>query len=87
MTRCLVVVYVQGEALGDFEIVEGNKQHGRLCFRQPWPGLARTVYGDHKRYLQTYMKPYKGLYFTGDGAYRDEDGYLWITGRVDGKWS
>jgi acetyl-CoA synthetase len=48
-----------------------------------WPGQMRTVYGDHERFVQTYFTTYKGYYFTGDGARRDEDGYFWITGRVD----
>ena len=48
-----------------------------------WPGLMRTVYGDHERFVQTYFSAFKGMYFTGDGARRDEDGYYWITGRVD----
>eukprot|EP00490_Sorites_sp_Unknown_P001221 CAMPEP_0114693030 /NCGR_PEP_ID=MMETSP0191-20121206/68615_1 /TAXON_ID=126664 /ORGANISM="Sorites sp." /LENGTH=293 /DNA_ID=CAMNT_0001986195 /DNA_START=856 /DNA_END=1738 /DNA_ORIENTATION=+ len=56
---------------------------GILVIKKPWPGMARTVYGDHQRYLATYMKPYKGYYFTGDGAKRDKQGYYWITGRVD----
>lgn len=51
--------------------------------RKPWPSIARTVYGDHKRFLDTYMNPYPGYYFTGDGAGRDHDGYYWIRGRVD----
>jgi acetyl-CoA synthetase len=50
---------------------------------RPWPGMARTVWGDHKRFRQTYFAHYRGLYFTGDGCRRDEDGYYWITGRVD----
>ena len=54
-----------------------------LCIKQPWPSVARTVYGDHERYLNVYMKPYPGYYFTGDGCKRDADGYYWITGRVD----
>ncbi len=56
---------------------------GMLCLRQPWPGMMRTVFGDHERFVQTYFSTFKGLYFTGDGARRDEDGYYWITGRVD----
>ena len=61
----------------------GNGVEGVLCMRDPWPGIARTVYGDHQRYLNVYMRPYPGFYFTGDGARRDDDGYYWITGRVD----
>jgi len=55
----------------------------RMHGRQPWPGMTRTCLGDHERYLQVYMKPYEGYYFPGDGCRRDEDGYIWITGRVD----
>ncbi len=56
---------------------------GRLCIAHPWPGQARTVWGDHARYVQTYFGHFRSLYFTGDGARRDTDGYYWITGRVD----
>ena len=56
---------------------------GNLCIKHPWPGQMRTVYGDHERFIQTYFSTYKGLYFTGDGCRRDDDGYYWITGRVD----
>lgn len=56
---------------------------GYLVMLDSWPGMLRTVYGDHERFIQTYFSNYKGLYFTGDGARRDEDGYYWITGRVD----
>ena len=56
---------------------------GNLCITDSWPGQARTVYGDHDRYIQTYFSTYKGKYFTGDGCRRDEDGFYWITGRVD----
>ena len=56
---------------------------GVLAIKKPWPGLMRTIYGDHKRFEETYFDMYKGYYFTGDGARRDEDGYYWITGRVD----
>jgi len=65
------------------EIIEGNGVEGALAIRQPWPSIARTIYRDHKRYLETYMKPYPGLFYTGDGAARDKDGYIWIKGRVD----
>jgi acetyl-CoA synthetase len=56
---------------------------GRLCIAHPWPGQARTVWGNHERYVNTYFTAYKGYYFTGDGVRRDTDGYYWITGRVD----
>ena len=56
---------------------------GNLCISDSWPGQMRTVYGDHERFVQTYFSTFKGLYFTGDGARRDADGYYWITGRVD----
>ena len=56
---------------------------GNLVITRPWPGIMRTLYGDHQRFIDTYFSMYKGLYFTGDGARRDEDGYWWITGRVD----
>jgi acetyl-CoA synthetase len=56
---------------------------GNLVITRPWPGIMRTVYGDHQRFIDTYFAMYKGLYFTGDGARRDQDGYWWITGRVD----
>ncbi len=65
------------------KVIEGNGVSGRLCIRQPWPGMARTVFGDHTRYKDTYYTTFKGYYFTGDGCRRDEDGYYWITGRVD----
>jgi acetyl-CoA synthetase len=63
--------------------IEGNGKEGVLCIKFPWPGMARTVYGDANRYLQTYFAAYKGYYFTGDGCKRNEDGYYRITGRVD----
>ena len=66
---------------------EGNRldgaTEGNLCIEMPWPGQMRTVYGDHERFVMTYFTTYPGLYFTGDGCRRDEDGYYWITGRVD----
>ena len=65
------------------EEIEGNDVRGNLCIRHPWPGQMRTVYGDHKRFRETYFVQYPGYYFTGDGCRRDEDGYYWITGRVD----
>jgi len=61
----------------------GNGVSGNLCLAQPWPGQARTIYGDHGRFRETYFSQFPGLYFTGDGCRRDEDGYYWITGRVD----
>ncbi len=64
------------------KIIEGEGE-GALCIAKPWPSLARTIYGDHERYRQTYFSAYEGYYFTGDGAKRDADGYYWITGRMD----
>ena len=63
--------------------IEGNGVSGNLCLKFPWPGIMRTVYGDHERFIQTYFSMYPGKYFSGDGCRRDEDGYYWITGRVD----
>jgi acetyl-CoA synthetase len=65
------------------QILEGNGVSGALCLATPWPGQARTVWGDHQRFRDTYFSQYKGFYFTGDGCRRDEDGYFWITGRID----
>lgn len=67
----------------DGKTIEGDPAEGNLCIRTPWPGMARTIWGDHERYRQTYFSTYPGLYFTGDGAKRDEKGRLRITGRVD----
>jgi acetyl-CoA synthetase len=64
------------------KVLEGATS-GNLCITDSWPGQMRTVYGDHARFVQTYFSTYKGKYFTGDGCRRDEDGYYWITGRVD----
>ena len=69
------VIADEGDTCGD---VSGN-----LCITHSWPGQARTIYGDHSRFKQTDFSTYPGLYFTGDGCKRDEDGYYWITGRVD----
>ena len=63
--------------------VEGNPATGYLCIKTAWPGIMRTVYGDHERFLDTYFRRFPGYYMTGDGVRRDEDGYYWITGRVD----
>jgi acetyl-CoA synthetase len=63
-------------------VLEGACE-GNLCIADSWPGQMRTVYGDHKRFAETYFRTYPGKYFTGDGCRRDEDGYYWITGRVD----
>ncbi len=63
--------------------IHGNGVSGNLCIRKPWPGMLRTTYGDHERCRQTYFSTYPGLYFTGDGCLRDEDGHYRITGRVD----
>ncbi len=64
-------------------VLKGNGVSGALCLATPWPGQARTVWGDHQRFKETYFTQYKGYYFTGDGCRRDEDGYYWITGRID----
>jgi len=71
-----VMVDAEGKRLEG--VCEGN-----LCIADSWPGQMRTVYGDHERFVETYFSAYPGMYFTGDGARRDEDGYYWITGRVD----
>ena len=71
-----VIVNEKGEALT-------GACKGRLCIAQSWPGQMRTVYGDHQRFIDTYFSQFDGKYFTGDGCRRDEDGYYWITGRVD----
>ncbi|CAM1504218.1 Fc.00g018090.m01.CDS01 [Cosmosporella sp. VM-42] len=65
------------------EEIHGNDVEGVLCFKQSWPSMARTVWGDHKRFMDTYLNVYKGYYFTGDGAGRDHEGFYWIRGRVD----
>jgi acetyl-CoA synthetase len=67
---------------GEGKTLEGATE-GNLCIAEAWPGMMRTVFGDHKRFVDTYFSTFPGKYFTGDGARRDEDGYYWITGRVD----
>jgi acetyl-CoA synthetase len=67
---------------GDGKELEGAAS-GNLCISDSWPGQMRTLYKDHKRFQETYFSTYPGKYFTGDGCRRDEDGYYWITGRVD----
>jgi acetyl-CoA synthetase len=67
---------------GEGNVLEGAAE-GNLCIADSWPGQMRTVFGDHKRFIETYFSAFPGKYFTGDGARRDEDGYYWITGRVD----
>jgi acetyl-CoA synthetase len=67
---------------GEGKELEGVSE-GNLIIKDSWPGQARSIYGDHERFVQTYFSTYRGSYFTGDGARRDEDGYYWITGRVD----
>jgi acetyl-CoA synthetase len=66
----------------DHNVVNGPGE-GNLCIARAWPGMMRTVFGDHQRFVQTYFSTFPGLYFTGDGARRDEDGFYWLTGRVD----
>jgi len=65
------------------EEIEGNDVSGLLVMKASWPGQMRSIYGDHDRFVETYFSQFPGYYFTGDGARRDEDGYYWITGRVD----
>jgi acetyl-CoA synthetase len=67
---------------GEGRVLDGAAE-GNLCLAQSWPGQMRTVFGDHKRFIETYFSTFPGLYFTGDGARRDVDGFYWITGRVD----
>ena len=67
----------------DGQEIEGNNVQGLLAIKESWPGQMRTLYGDHQRFIDTYFSQVPGYYFTGDGARRDEDGYYWITGRVD----
>lgn len=75
---------IQPVLLNDKRIeIIGNQTTGNLCIRYPWPGIARSIWGDHQRYIDTYFTAYPGKYFTGDGALRDEVGYYRITGRVD----
>ncbi|KAM4772223.1 acetyl-coenzyme A synthetase 2-like, mitochondrial [Rhinophrynus dorsalis] len=65
------------------DVIEGGDVSGALCIAQPWPGMARTIFGDHQRFVEAYFKTYPGYYFTGDGAYRSNEGYYQITGRMD----
>ena len=74
---------VQPEIVDAEGRVQSGATSGNLCIIDSWPGQMRTVYGDHQRFIDTYFKTYPGKYFTGDGCRRDEDGYYWITGRVD----
>ena len=67
----------------DGNVLEGNNVEGNLVMQRPWPSIMRTVYGDHKRFFDTYFSRFPGKYFSGDGCRRDEEGYYWITGRVD----
>ncbi|MEO0671594.1 MAG: acetate--CoA ligase [Pseudomonadota bacterium] len=74
---------IKPELVDDKGAVLEGATSGNLCITDSWPGQMRTVYGDHERFVQTYFSTYPGKYFTGDGCRRDEDGYYWITGRVD----
>ena len=74
---------IQPEIVDANGVVQEGACEGNLCIAESWPGQMRTVYGDHKRFAETYFSTYPGKYFTGDGCRRDEDGYYWITGRVD----
>jgi acetyl-CoA synthetase len=77
----LQIVDADGKVLANDD--KGGATEGNLCITRSWPGQMRTVWGDHARFFQTYFSTYPGKYFTGDGCRRDEDGYYWITGRVD----
>jgi acetyl-CoA synthetase len=77
------LVDAEGKFIAGPEAENPGPNEGNLVLTRSWPGQARTVYGDHERFTQTYFTTYRGLYFTGDGARRDADGYWWITGRVD----
>ncbi len=80
----LPFIGIQPALMGeDGEELKGNQVEGRLCIKFPWPSIARTIWGDHERYRDTYFSAYKNMYFTGDGALRDAVGYYRITGRVD----
>jgi acetyl-CoA synthetase len=76
------VVYKQGEN-NEIKQISSTEAEGLLAIKKPWPGMARTIFGDHKRYEDTYFSTIDGVYFTGDGCRRDSDGYYWLTGRVD----
>ncbi|RZD38109.1 MAG: acetate--CoA ligase [Methanobacteriota archaeon] len=65
------------------KVLEGNEVEGNLVMQRPWPSMMRTIYGDHKRFFETYFEKFPGKYFSGDGCKRDKEGYYWITGRVD----
>lgn len=74
---------IQPAIMDDTQELKGNQVNGRLCIKFPWPGMARTIWNNHQRYKETYFSTYDNMYFTGDGALRDEVGYYRITGRVD----
>jgi acetyl-CoA synthetase len=82
-TATLPFFGIDAAIVGDDGQELGPHEGGRLVIRKPWPSMLRTVYGDNARYKQTYWSDVKGCYFTGDGARRDENGYFWITGRMD----
>ncbi|MGH8325003.1 MAG: AMP-binding enzyme, partial [Steroidobacteraceae bacterium] len=82
-SACLPLFGIRPQLVdADGTVLEGAAS-GNLVLLDSWPGQMRTVYGDHQRFIDTYFKTYRGKYFTGDGCRRDEDGYYWITGRVD----
>lgn len=79
-----VLIHPHNGTETDAMIEDGSfVKSGVLCFKKSWPGLARTIYGDHEKYLETYFRPYPGYYYTGDGASIDSDGFYYLTGRVD----
>ena len=82
-SACLPFFGVVPEILDEEgRVIEGPGE-GYIVFRRPWPGMMRTVYGDHQRFEATYFSRFPGYYMSGDGARRDADGYIWITGRID----
>ncbi|KAK3538104.1 hypothetical protein QTP70_029817 [Hemibagrus guttatus] len=82
-TDCKLLSKALASRLTKGQVLTGNDVSGALCIGQPWPGMARSIYGDHQRFVDAYFKPYPGYYFTGDGAYRTADGHYQITGRMD----
>ena len=83
MSRPVSPIHPPCNRYGGGQTIEGNGVSGALCMARSWPGQARTLLNDHARFKETYFAQYPGKYFTGDGVRRDDDGYYWITGRID----